>query len=127
MEAVQSLWPGLQELAGKAGTRQVLIMGDMNAWRGEDPIHAFRKGGYVELVETLAGLPQHSFVYFGQRGTLDYAFASPALLESVRQAAIWHINSDWPSGMRLPEPWLRMSDHDPVVVDVDFSQPATSD
>jgi predicted extracellular nuclease len=126
-EAVQSLLTWLQELAGKAGTRQVLIMGDMNAWRREDPIHAFREGGYVELVETLAGLPQHSFVYFGQRGTLDYAWASAALARQARHAAIWHINADWPRNMALPQPWLRLSDHDPVVVDFDFSQAATSD
>ena len=87
----------------------------------------FRAAGYIELVEELSGLPQHSFLYFGQRGTLDYAFASPALRRSARQAVIWHINADWPQSMPLPEPWLRMSDHDPVVVDVDFSQAATSD
>ena len=126
-EAVRSLLPWLEGLAGQAGTRQVLILGDMNAWRREDPIRAFREGGYVELVEALAGLPQHSFLYFGQRGTLDYALASPALATQARQAAIWHINADWPRDMALPQPWLRLSDHDPVAVDFDFSQAATSD
>jgi len=125
--AVEYLTPWLSDVARETGTARILVLGDMNAWRREDPIRAFRAAGYIELVEELSGLPQHSFLYFGQRGTLDYAFASPALLENVRQAAIWHINSDWPAGMRLPEPWLRMSDHDPVVVDVDFSQTATSD
>ena len=126
-EAVRSLLPWLEGLAGQAGTRQVLILGDMNAWRREDPIRAFREGGYVELVEALAGLPQHSFLYFGQRGTLDYALASPALATQARQAAIWHINADWPRDMALPQPWLRLSDHDPVAVDFAFSQAATSD
>jgi predicted extracellular nuclease len=99
----------------------------MNAWRSEDPISAFRTGGYIELVETLAGLRQHSFLYFGQRGTLDYAWASPQLARQARHAAIWHINADWPRDGALPQPWLRLSDHDPVVVDFDFSQAATSD
>jgi len=126
-EAVQALLPWLQALSEKAGTRQVLILGDMNAWRHEDPIRAFRAGGYVELIETLAGLPQHSFLYFGQRGTLDYAWASPQLARQARHAAIWHINADWPRDGKLPRPWLRLSDHDPVVVDFDFSQTATSD
>jgi predicted extracellular nuclease len=99
----------------------------MNAWRREEPIDAFRSAGYVELVEALSGPSQHSFLYYGQRGTLDYAFATPELRPLVRRASIWHINSDWPRGMPLPQPWLRMSDHDPVVVDVDFSQSATSD
>jgi len=126
-EAVRSLLPWLQGLAEKSATSQVLILGDMNAWRREVPIRAFREGGYLELVESLAGLPQHSFLYFGQRGTLDYAWASPALARQARQAAIWHINADWPRDMALPQPWLRLSDHDPVVIDFDFSQASTSD
>ena len=99
----------------------------MNAWRREEPIRAFRDAGYLELVEEVSGLPQHSFLYFGARGTLDYAFATPALRPSVRRASIWHINADWPRRMSQPEPWLRMSDHDPVVVDFAFSQSATAD
>jgi hypothetical protein len=127
VEAVESLVPWLDELARASATEHVLILGDMNAWRQEDPIRAFRDAGYVELVEKLSGLPQHSFLYFGQRGTLDYAFASPSLAQSARRAFIWHINADWPGGMALPQPWRRMSDHDPVIVDLEFSQAATSD
>ena len=127
VDAVNAILPWLDDLAEKFATRQVLIVGDMNAWRREDPIRAYREGGYVELVEELSGLPQHSFMYFGQRGTLDYALASPALRARARHAAIWHINADWPRELALPAPWLRMSDHDPVVVDFEFSQAATSD
>ncbi len=121
LEAVQALTPWLEQLAREAGTRRILILGDMNAYRMEDPIHAFREAGYRELVESLSGLPQYSYRFFGQAGTLDYAFASPALTGIARQARIWHINSDWPQKMDLPEPWLRMSDHDPVIVDLDFT------
>jgi predicted extracellular nuclease len=127
VEAVSALAPWLDKLAHEAATEHALILGDMNAWRLEDPIRAFREAGYVELVEQRSGLPQHSFLYFGQRGTLDYAFASPALAQVTRRAFIWHINADWPRDMAQPQPWLRMSDHDPVIVDLDFSQAATSD
>jgi len=114
-------------LAEKSGTDRILILGDMNSWRSSDPISIFRNQGFTELVEQFAGLPQHSYVYWGEAGTLDYAFASDALLPSVSHAEIWHINSVWPRIMELPDPWLRASDHDPVVVDLDFSQPGTSD
>jgi len=127
VRAVNALLPWLDELAKRFSTRQILILGDMNAWRREDPIAAYRKGGYVELVEELSGLPQHSFLYFGQRGTLDYALASPELASRAHQAVIWHINADWPRNMSLPQPWLRMSDHDPVVLDFVFSHAVTSD
>lgn len=125
--AVRAQTPWLEQLASDSATDHVLILGDMNAWRLEEPIRALREAGYVELVEQRSGLPQHSFLYFGQRGTLDYAFASPALAQATRRALIWHINADWPRAMAQPLPWLRMSDHDPVIVDLDFSQVATSD
>lgn len=119
-EAVEALLPWLGQLARDAGTENVLILGDMNAYRMEDPIQAFRRGAYTELVEDKSGLPQYSYRFFGQSGTLDYAFASPALADAVQQATIWHINSDWPQKMELPQSWLRMSDHDPVIVDLGF-------
>jgi predicted extracellular nuclease len=127
VEAVNALIPWLQELAASSGTAKILVLGDMNAWRQEDPIQRFLSAGFDDLVASLSGLPQHSFLYWGQAGTLDYAFASPAMTESARAAQIWNINATWPAGMDLPEPWLRMSDHDPVIVDFEFSQSATSD
>ena len=125
--AVQAQLPWLQALAADAGTDRILVLGDMNAWRREDPVRAFRDAGLVDVVETQQGLPQHSYRYFGQGGTLDYAFASPTLAATVRDARIWHINADWPREMDLPQPWLRMSDHDPVIVDLDFGHSASSD
>lgn len=125
--AVNDLLPWLTHLEESAGIRNTLIMGDMNAWRLEDPIRGFIRAGYVDLVEQLSGLPQHSYRYFGQAGTLDYAFASESLAGQATAAFNWNINADWPRNMELPQPWLRMSDHDPVVVDFDFNQSATSD
>ena len=120
VQAVQRLTPWLAGLAEDAGTDNILILGDMNAWRLEDPIRAFRAAGLVDVVEERQGLPLHSFRYFGQGGTLDYAFATPGLAGAATAAKIWHINADWPARMTLPEPWLRMSDHDPVIVDFEF-------
>ncbi|HET6591476.1 MAG TPA: ExeM/NucH family extracellular endonuclease, partial [Xanthomonadales bacterium] len=102
VQSVEALLPWLDGLAREFATPHVLILGDMNAWRREDPIGAYREGGYVELVEALSGLPQYSFLYFGQRGTLDYALASPALRAKASSAAVWHINADWPRDLQLP-------------------------
>ena len=120
VEAVDALLHWVKRIANEAGTDRVLILGDMNAYRREDPIHAFRNGGYTELVESMSGQPTYSYRHFGRAGTLDYAFASPSMAALARQARIWHINADWPRRMELPEPWLRMSDHDPVIVDFAF-------
>lgn len=106
-----------KEIAASAGTENILILGDMNAYRNEDPIGAIRSAGFTELMEGNR-LPVYSFAYSGQHGSLDYAFASDALIEQVHQAYIWHVNAAFPAGMELPQPWLRFSDHDPVVVDI---------
>ena len=115
-----------KKLAASKGTDNILILGDMNAYRNEDPVGAIRNAGFTELMEKNQ-LPEYSFVYSGHRGTLDYAFTSDALLEQVHQAYIWHVNAAFPANMELPEPWLRFSDHDPVVVDIRWRQSSTSD
>lgn len=106
-----------KSIATSAGTDNVLILGDMNAYRNEDPIAAIRDAGFIELMDKNRE-PNYSFVYYGQHGTLDYAFSSRSLLEQVGQAFIWHANTPFPVGMDLPQPWLGFSDHDPVVVDI---------
>jgi len=109
-----SAW--VNSLAETTQTADVLILGDMNAYRQEDPIDAIRRAGFVELMDKAAG-DVYSYVYFGQAGTLDY----------VQQAFIWNVNAALPGKMDLPQPWLRFSDHDPVVVDIRLHQSATSD
>jgi len=113
-------------VAESAGTNNILVLGDMNAYRNEDPIGAIRDAGFTELMDKKQGRA-YSFVFYGQRGTLDYAFCSEALLENVQQAFIWNVNAALPVKMDLPEPWLRFSDHDPVVVDILVRQSSTSD
>lgn len=127
VEAARAVTDWVERLVQGTGTARALILGDMNSHRQEDPIRAFRKAGLTDLVEQYSGLPQHSYVYWGEAGTLDYAFATSALTHDVHRAEIWHINAEWPQRVALPQPWLRFSDHDPVILDLDFSQPATSD
>lgn len=114
------------DLAMSSGTENVLILGDMNAYRNEDPINTIRESGFVELMDQNED-KTYSYVFYGQHGTLDYAFASKPLLHRVQQAFIWHVNSIWPPNRDLPRPWLRFSDHDPVVVDLSLRHSNTSD
>ena len=90
----------------------------MNAYRNENPIQAIRQSGFTELIESESPGASYSFAFYGLHGTLDYAFGSKALLDKVQRAYIWQVNSTLPGNMELPEPWLRFSDHDPVVVDL---------
>ena len=127
VEAARAVAAWVADLARGSGTANALILGDMNSYRREDPIRALSESGLVDLVEHISGLPQHSYVYRGAAGTLDYAFATKSLVNWVRLAEFWHINAGWPQRTALPQPWLRFSDHDPIVIDLDFSQSETSD
>jgi uncharacterized protein len=112
-----------------AGSSNVLILGDLNAYAREDPLGALAAAGYVDLARRFAGAP-YSYVFNGQWGSLDYALASPGLLPQVTGAAAWHINADEPpvldfslrfksaaqrTSLYRPDPF-RSSDHDPILV-----------
>ncbi len=119
-----SVWA--KALAKKAGTENILIIGDMNAYRREDPIDAIRSAGFTELMDDADQQP-YSFIYGGQAGSLDYAFSSRALQPRVERTFIWHVNAAFPDHQKLPLTWLRFSDHDPVIVDLRLRQSATAD
>lgn len=115
--SAQKMSAWVKSLATTDQLDNMMIMGDMNAYRNEDPVNAIRAAGFEELMDGQSS-PTFSFMYFGQAGTLDYAFVSPALRQKTRNSFIWHINSTMPANMELPQPWMRFSDHDPVVVDL---------
>lgn len=123
-------------LGGPSGAadERVLIIGDLNAYLREDPIRALEAAGLVNLVDRFLGDTAYSFVFDGRAGALDYAFASPALAPLVTAVVEWHINADEPRVFDYNtefgraealfdgnSPW-RASDHDPVIVDIDFGR-----
>lgn len=117
-----------ETLAAENDTTDILLVGDFNAYRLEDPVRAIEEKGLVELAaHHNQGIPQYSYVYKGAAGTLDYVFASPTLASKSPGAFIWHINAAYPYSARPSPAWLRSSDHDPVVVDLLFNQSDTSD
>ena len=111
------------------GDSDVLIVGDLNAYREEDPIDLLRAGGFEDLLARFQGEQAYSYVYAGQSGYLDHALASASLARQVTGAAQWHINADEPpyldynlenksreqQQINAGSPY-RSSDHDPVIV-----------
>ncbi len=114
-------------LQAATGDDDVLVIGDLNAYGGEDPIRALRAGGLVDLVAAhVPPAERYTYVYRGVSGYLDHAFATPGLAGRVTGAAIWHVNADEPTlfdyntehnppALYRPDPF-RSSDHDPVLV-----------
>lgn len=128
-----------------AGDPDVLLLGDFNAYAMETPITTIMAGGYSDLETVFGGSSAYSYVFGGELGHLDYAFASTSLAGQVTGASAWHINADEaslldysdetkdvgestfeekPDGSALVPPRVvfqpaspyRASDHDPVLV-----------
>ncbi|MBF2058164.1 MAG: ExeM/NucH family extracellular endonuclease [Cyanobacterium sp. T60_A2020_053] len=127
-----------------SGDEDYLIIGDLNAYKGETPITALKDAGYTDLIEQFNGNDAYSFVFNGQLGYLDHALGNSAMTLQVTDVADWFINSDEvplfdyndeirdsaeasfeaePNGNPLFEPnAFRTSDHNPVVVGLDLDQ-----
>ena len=74
----ESLAAFADELVGRAGDPDVLLLGDFNAYTQEDPIERLRDAGFVDLGERLDP-GRYSYVFDDQSGSLDHALARGAL------------------------------------------------
>lgn len=114
-----------------SGNSDILIIGDLNSYRMEDPITALKDAGYSDLgsSSSRAGEP-YSYVFRGQWGYLDYAMASTSIQSKVTNTTVWHINADEPRALDYNTEFksagqvtgfyandtYRASDHDPIIV-----------
>lgn len=129
-QALRSFITGLQSSSGDA---DVLVIGDLNAYGQEDPIHDLSSHGLTDLVAQFNGGAAYSYVFDGEAGYLDHALASVSLRPQVTGTALWPINADEPFvidyNTEFKQPACaacgpdyysagpyRSSDHDPVVV-----------
>lgn len=136
--AAQLLVEWLERDPTRSGSADLLLLGDFNGYTLEDPIRALAAGpdgvagtpdDYTDLLAEYVGDGAYTYVFDGQLGYLDYAFASSSLMPRVTGAAAWHINADesdlldYDTTFKLanqdliyaPDPF-RSSDHDPVIV-----------
>ena len=116
-----------------SGDAAILVIGDTNSYYLEDPMTALGNAGFVNLVESTAGLDSYSFQFRGRSGALDHALASPSLVTQVAGAIEWHINADEPPLLDYNlefgrDPGLfdgttpyRSSDHDPLIIGLDLT------
>jgi 5'-nucleotidase len=122
-----------QQVAQTSGDPDVLLTGDFNSYRFENPLDVVRGAGYTELGETFAP-DEHSYVFDGGSGSLDHAFATASLLPQVTGLTVWETNAvesfayQYDSGvdpLYAPDPY-RASDHNPTVVGLALDTPATA-
>jgi Ca2+-binding RTX toxin-like protein len=106
-------------------------MGDLNAYRLEDPLTTLTNAGYTSLFDSAS----YSYQFNGQWGSLDHALASASLNSQVAGAAKWHINADEPTVLDYNTEFkstgqvtsfynvdpFRTSDHDPIIVGLNLT------
>ncbi len=133
VEAAKALAAWLQSQPTGVNTPHQLVIGDLNAYRQEDPIYALEQAGWVHLAP-VAETGHYSYVYQGRTGSLDHALASKSMAKQLTVFQHWNINADEPAVLDYntefkseaqqkmwyaPDPY-RSSDHDPVLIDFKF-------
>ena len=104
-------------LADAVGDPDVVVLGDLNAYRHEAPVRRFASAGWSLAVDAMPAEDAYSYVYFGRAGALDHAAASPSAAPQVAGAAFWRVNADEPPGADADRPTpFRASDHDPLLL-----------
>jgi hypothetical protein len=121
-------------LTAASNEADVLMVGDFNAYLHEDPIVAIEGGGFENLLKRLPASERYTYVFNGESGALDHAFASNGLKSQVAGVSIWHINADEPLALdynlefktddRYAATPFRSSDHDPVLVGLNLNADA---
>ena len=106
-----------------SGTKEkdLLLMGDLNAYAKEDPIRVFLEKGLIDLHREFHADSSYSYSFDNQAGYLDHAICNNTMLGQVTGMAGFHINSDEDDrytydGKKNDGSMFRCSDHDPVVV-----------
>lgn len=120
VEEAQSVVDQYKRYSSALKEKDLLIVGDLNAYAKEDPITRLASAGMIDLHRAFHADSSYSYMFGGLAGYLDHAISNSTLFPQVTGAAGVHINSDEDdyytydrSGDRS---MFRYSDHDPVVV-----------
>ena len=84
---------------GSVPYRQLLV-GDFNAYYGEDPIQYFSTHGYTNLMNSIIGARAYSYNFGSQAGYLDHGIANAPMNLLVKSVAEWHNNADEPPALQ---------------------------
>lgn len=124
----ESLVGFVDEVTASAGTDRVFLLGDFNAYTQEDPMQVLYDAGFEDLTSQKA--EESTYVFSGRTGSLDHVLASESILDDVRDADVWQINSvesvayeysrfNYNATSFYAADPFRASDHDPLLVGFD--------
>ncbi|MGN6830354.1 ExeM/NucH family extracellular endonuclease [Paucibacter sp. M5-1] len=133
VDQAQRLRSFVGQIQAAAGTQDVIVLGDMNAYAQEDPIHALTgDGAFIDQVGRFDPAA-YSYVFDGFAGRLDHGLTTASMNAKIVSAKPWAINADEPLiidyNLEFKQPACatcgpdyyqptayKSSDHDPVVL-----------
>ena len=148
VQQAQRLRTFVAQRQAAAGSNDVLLIGDFNAYAQEDPMYELTSNGFVDQVGRFSSFG-YSYVFDGAAGRIDHAIANNTLSARINRAVHWHINADeaaiadYNTEFKAPattcglggssacpaDPYsaapYRASDHDPVVVGLNLYKTIT--
>jgi 5'-nucleotidase len=122
VQQAQALVAFAETVKQQSGDADVLLVGDFNSYRYEDPIDAVTAAGYTDMGPVLAD-GQYSYVFDGGSGSLDHVFASPSIAAKLTGMTVWDINAVESFAYEYDSPYeglyapyaFRASDHNPTL------------
>ncbi|HFK2920529.1 TPA: ExeM/NucH family extracellular endonuclease [Stenotrophomonas maltophilia] len=123
VESARQLSQWVNAEAARLKVKDIVLLGDFNAYAMEDPIRTLHDLGWQDAFKVAKVEHPYSYVYNGYSGRLDHALLSPGMAGRLRGAAEWHSNADEQDasgyqGRNVQGPW-RSSDHDPLLLGFD--------
>ena len=95
-------------------------MGDLNSYYDSPPIETLREAGLTDVFADLEPAERYTYIYQGIAQVLDHILVNNKLATAITRVDILHTNSDFPLQLPGDTSVLHKSDHDPIVVTLDF-------
>ena len=131
IEEAQAVIDLYKRIAPQLHEKDILIMGDLNAYAKEDPIRLMFDHGMIDLHRAFHADTSYSYQYKNLAGYLDHAICSQSMFAQVRGVTGFHVNSDendrYTYDKSSDQTMFRYSDHDPVLVGLRLDNTATYD
>jgi len=99
---------------------QIIVMGDLNSYYDSPPIETLRDAGLVHVFDDLEPEERYTYIYQGIAQVLDHMLVNDKLAPALTRVDILHVNSDFPLQLPGDTSVLHKSDHDPIVITLDF-------
>jgi predicted extracellular nuclease len=95
----------------------IIVAGDMNSTPWSEVITALKGNSFTNTGEMEDPAEQFSYIFEGNAQQLDYILINNNLVNDVIQSRFLHLNT-------IQDHDLQVSDHDPVVIEINFSKKA---